>query len=75
IEPCVVDHRGAIALQERLKNPHHAVDRYRVIGAQIVPLRYIAAREMKKILGSVSSAELTFTTNDARNLLLIRGSS
>jgi len=43
-------------------------------GTQIVPLRYIAAREMKKILGSVSSAELTFTTNDARNLLLIRGS-
>jgi general secretion pathway protein D len=43
-------------------------------GVQIVPLKYISAKEMKKILESFSSANEQIHADSGRNLLMLTGS-
>ena len=43
-------------------------------GVQIVPLKYISAKEMKKILESFSSASEQIRVDEGRNLIIISGS-
>ncbi len=43
-------------------------------GVQIVPLKYISAKEMKKILESFSSANEQIHADSGRNLLILTGS-
>ena len=43
-------------------------------GVQIVPLKYISAKEMKKILESFSSASEQIRVDEGRNLLILSGS-
>ncbi len=43
-------------------------------GVQIVPLKFISAREMKKILESFSSASEQIRVDEGRNLLILSGS-
>lgn len=44
-------------------------------GVQIVPLRYVAASEMIKILQTISDDKENIKSDDARNLILLSGSS
>jgi general secretion pathway protein D len=40
----------------------------------VVPLRYIAAQEMKNILGSIQGADAKIQTDSRRNIILVSGS-
>ena len=44
-------------------------------GIQIVPLRYVAAGEMIKILSAITDEKDSIKSDDARNLLMLTGSS